>query len=346
MSDAAYNQFKASGTDMKAIVATAKGGAEVLLMQDVPLAWPAGSNDVLVRLRAAALNPADVFFRQFGGYVESSTPFILGHDGAGVIEAVGSAVAVLKPGDRVCFCHGGIGGAPGTYAEFAVVPAELVVVIPARLDFLTAAAVPLVFITLAESLDERADLKSGESALIHAGAGGTGHIGVQLAKLRGARVATTISNDRKAALAKDLGADLVIAYRDQDFVAATLNWSAGRGLDVALDNIGGPVLLRTFQAMAPYGRVVTLMGVAGDTEQSTAYNNNLSIHNVMMLTPMWRGLRERLRAQARYVQEGLALVAEGKLRVIIDRIFPLQDAAAAHRYLESGQAVGKVVLSL
>jgi NADPH:quinone reductase len=210
---------------MKAIVATGKGGSNVLELRDVPLPWPAASGDVLVRLRAAAVNPADVFFRRLGGYVERPGPFILGHDGAGTVEAVGAEVAGVIPGDRVCFCYGGIGATYGTYAEYAVIPADVLAIIPAEVDFVTAAALPLVFITLAESLYDWGDVKTGEFVLIHAGAGGTGHIGVQLARLRGARVATTVSSARKAALAKDLGAELAISYRDQDFVAAAMDWA-------------------------------------------------------------------------------------------------------------------------
>jgi NADPH:quinone reductase len=331
---------------MKAVVATAKGGPEVLVPQQVDLPWPGGSGDVLVRLKAAALNPADVWFRKLGGYLEPAGPFILGHDGAGIVEATGSDVPNVKPGDRVCFCYGGIGGAPGTYAEFAVVPADLLAVIPDKVDFITAAAVPLVLITLSEALADRARVLPGESVLIHAGAGGTGHIGVQLAKLRGARVATTVSGESKANLVHELGADLAIPYREKDFVAAAMDWTAGHGLDVALDNVGADIMLQTFKAMAPYGRVVTLMGTPGDTPETNAYNGNLTIHNVMMLTPMWLGLSDRLRSQAAHVREGLRLVADGKLRVIVDQVFALNEAGAAHAYLESGRAVGKVALSI
>jgi NADPH2:quinone reductase len=331
---------------MKAIVATGKGGSEVLEARDVPLPWPAGSGDVLVRLRAAAVNPADIFFRQSGGYVERPGPFILGHDGAGTVEAIGTEVVGLTPGDRVCFCYGGIGATYGTYAEYAVIPADVLAIIPPEVDFITAAALPLVFITLAESLYDRGDVKAGEFVLIHAGAGGTGHIGVQLAKFRGARVATTVSSARKAGLAKDLGAELAISYRDQDFVAAAMDWTNARGVDVAFDNVGPETMQKTFKAMAPYGRVVTLTGTPSDTSESDAYNANLTIHNVMMLTPMWRGLPERLRAQARHVRQGLVLLAERKLRVVVDRVFRLHEAAAAQDYLEGGQAVGKIALSI
>jgi NADPH2:quinone reductase len=331
---------------MTAIVATGRGGPELLEAQTVPLGWPRGPHDVLVRLKAAALNPADVYFRRLGAYLQSEAPLILGHDGAGVVEAVGPRVTQVKPGDAVCFCYGGIGGDPGTYAEFAVVRDELLVPKPESIDFATAAALPLVAITLGESLFERARLRPGEHVLIHAGAGGTGHVGIQFARIAGARVATTVSTSAKAELAAELGAERPILYREEDFVAAAREWTAGRGLDVLLDNVGPEVLQQSLRAMTYYGRVVTLTGTPADDAEGTAYNANLTIHNVMMLTPMWQGLRPRLRRQTNHVRKALTWLAEGKLRVIIDRVFPLADAAAAHRHLESGKAVGKVVLSI
>jgi NADPH2:quinone reductase len=331
---------------MCAVVATGRGGPEVLDPQQVPLPWPRRADDVLVRLKAAGLNPADVYFRRFGPYIEPAGPLILGHDGAGLVEAVGARVRRFKPGDEVCFCNGGIGGDSGTYAEFAVVPEAQLVAKPAKVDFVLAAALPLVAITLLEALHERARLKRGEHVLIHAGAGGTGHLGVQLAKLAGARVATTVSGDRKAVLAAELGADLVVRYREQDFVAETRPWTRGRGLDVALDNVGPEIMQRTFAAMAPYGRVVTLTGTPADSADGAAYNGNLTIHNVMMLTPMWRGLRPRLRRQAALVGRAMDQLAAGQLRLVVDRVFALGEAADAHRHLETGQAVGKVVLTI
>ena len=331
---------------MRAIVATGLGEPDVLELRSVPLHWPRGPGDVLVRLKAAGVNPADAYFRRFGPYVRSEGPFIPGHDGAGEVEAVGAQVRRFKPGDAVCFCDGGIGGDPGTYAEFAVVPSSRLVRKPPHVDFVQAAALPLVAITLWESLYERARVRPGEQVLIHAGAGGTGHIGIQFARLAGARVATTVSTQAKATLAAELGAELVIRYREQDFVAAVKDWTKERGLDVALDNLGAESMQRTFSAMAPYGRVVTLMGTPGDTAEGAAYNGNLTIHNVMMLTPLWRGLTTRLRQQADRVQKSMTLLAEGKLRVVIDQVFPMTEAAAAHRYLESGKATGKVVLTV
>src|SRR5579871_374522 len=331
---------------MRAIVATRLGGPEVLELTEVPLLWPRGPGDVLVRLKAAALNPADAYFRRFGPYLHPGRPFVPSHDGAGVVEAVGPLVRRFKPGDAVCFCNGGIGGEPGTYAEYAVVPSGQLVRKPDGMDFHQAAALPLVGITLWESLCDRARVKPGEHVLIHAGAGGTGHIGIQLARLAGAHVATTVSTPAKAKLAAELGAELVISYREQDFVAATRDWTKGRGLDVAFDNVGPDVMQRTFSAMKPYGRVVTLMGTPGDTADGAAYNGNLTIHNVMMLTPMWRGLTAALHRQADRVRRSIDLLANGKLRLAIDRVFPLAEAAAAHRRLESGESIGKIVLAM
>jgi NADPH2:quinone reductase len=329
---------------IKAVVATAQGGPEVLRMRDVEMEWPRRPDDVLVELRAAALNPADVFFRQLGGYVSGDNPLVLGHDGMGIVKAIGDRVSSVRIGDRVCFCNGGIGSEFGTYAEAAVVPEWQLARVPDSVDDFTAAALPLVGITCWEALYDRARVSAGEFVLIHGGAGGTGHVAVQLAALRGARVAATVSTPQKAEFVNELGAELAIRYRDQDFVEAALGWS--RGVNVAFDNAGAQVMQRTFRAMAAYGRVVTLMGTPGDDAESTAYNMNLSIMNVMMLTPMWKGLKDRLREQAEIVRQVLGLVAQGRLKIRHAATFPLAQAGDAHALLESGQAIGKVTLRI
>jgi NADPH2:quinone reductase len=310
----------------------------------VELAWPRGPSDVLVELRGAALNPADVFFRQLGGYLAGPEPFVLGHDGMGVVKEVGAAVTHVKPGDRVCFCNGGIGGTMGTYAEAAVVPEWQLARVPDAVDDITAAALPLVAITCWESLYERAAVQPGEHILVHGGAGGTGHVAVQLAALQGARVAATVSSPEKARIALDFGVEMAINYRERDFGEEALNWSGG--LQVAFDNAGAEVMQKTYRAMAPYGRVVTLMGIAADDADMNAYNLNLTLHNVMMLTPMWKGLTDRLKAQATIVGKALQLVAEGKLRLLLSESFALADAGKAQAFLESGKAVGKVTLRI
>jgi len=332
--------------DMHAMIMTEPGEPEVLRPASVPLAWPAGPDQVLVRLKAAGLNPADAYFRRFGPYCGDGKNCILGHDGAGVVEEVGAGVKAFKAGDPVCFYHGGIGATPGTYAGYAVVPEALLVPKPDSVGFTEAAALPLVFITLWESLNERAGVKKGEFVLIHGGAGGTGHIGVQVARLLGGRVAATVSSGTKADFVTALGAERPILYREEDFVAAARAWTGGNGLDVALDNVGGEIMQRTYAAMAAYGRIVTLMGTPADTQGDDAYNGNLTIHNVMMLTPMWRGLQARLREQAGMVRQGIAWLAEGRLKVHVGKTFPLGEAAAAHRFLESGGVTGKLVLTM
>ena len=329
---------------IKAVVATSLGGPEVLKLRDVELLWPRGPNDVLVELHVAALNPADVFFRQLGGYLSSDQPFVLGHDGMGVVKAIGSAVTYVKTGDRVCFCNGGIGGTMGTYAEAAVVPEWQLAKLSSAIDDVTAAALPLVSIACWESLYDRAALSAGEHVLVHGGAGGTGHVAVQLATLRGGRVAATVSSTEKASIVKDLGAELAINYRENDFVSEALSWSGG--MDVAFDNAGSEVMQRTFKAMRPYGRVVTLMGTPSDDADLTAYNLNLTIHNVMMLTPMWKDLEPQLRKQGAIVREAVSLVTDGKLKIRHVESFSLAEAARAQAFLESGRATGKVTLQI
>ena len=329
---------------IKAIVTDGLGGPDVLKLQDIELDWPQGDKDVLVELRAASLNPADIFFRQLGGYLSGPQPFVLGHDGMGVVKAVGTAVTSLAVGDRVCFCNGGIGGVIGTYAEAVVVPDWQLARIPDSVDDLTAAALPLVAITAWESIVDRAQTKPGEFVLIHGGSGGTGHVAIQIARHMGAIVATTISSAEKAGIASALGAELAINYRESDFVAKALAWSGG--INVAFDNVGAETMQRTFLAMAPYGRVVTLMGMPGDDADLTAYNLNLTIHNVMMLTPMWKRLNLRLAEQANILRGALELVAKGKLSIRHAATFPLAEAGKAHSFLESGEAIGKVTLQI
>ncbi len=218
--------------------------------------------------------------------------------------------------------------------------------IPDGVSFETAAALPLVAITAVEALCERGAVKPGETLLVHGGAGGTGHMAIQIGRLAGARVAATVSNAAKADLAQSLGAEKTIDYRSADFASDARAWSGGKGLDTAFDNQGGETLQKTFKAMAIYGRISTLIGMPGDDAETTAYNMNLTLHNVMMLTPMWLGLTDRLVAQRRIVEQALVDVAAGRLRAHIQDTFSLAEVAAAHRKLEAGGTTGKIVLSI
>jgi len=332
--------------ETQAMVMTGAGAPEVLKPGTIALDWNPKGSGVLVRLEAASVNPADLYFREYGPYVGAAEGCVLGHDGAGIVEKVGARVKGIKAGDRVAFCNGGVGNTHGTYAHHAVVPASLVAKVPGGVSAMQAAAIALVFITGWESFKERARLRKGERVLVHGGAGGTGHIAIQIARALGARVAATVSTDEKAEIATRAGAEKIIRYRDEDFAQAALEWTGGRGLDAVLDNAGPEVFLQSIQALAPYGRLVTLMGTPGDLEDMTAYNNNLTIHNVMMLTPMWKGLSAHRRRQRRILERALEWLASGKIHVNIAATYPLGEVARAHTALQSEGGRGKIVLTM
>lgn len=322
------------------------GGPEVLELADITLPFDPEGGDVVVRLAAAGVNPADGYFRAYGPYVGDAQGCVLGHDGAGIVAKVGRKVTGVSPGDRVCFCHGGVGGSAGTYARHAVVPGDLVVHVPDAVSLEDAAAIALVFITGWEALVERAALAAEDLVLIHGGAGGTGQMATQIARALGARVATTISSPEKARLAQAAGAELAINYHETDFIEAVMNWSGGKGVRAVLDNIGGQGFQQSLRVLEPYGQMVTLMGTPGDLEDGTAYNANLTIHNVMMLTPMWKGLHPHLLRQAAILRRAMAWLADKTVFVRLQASFPLHEAARAHALLDSGHGSGKIILTM
>lgn len=330
----------------KAMVMRKAGGPEVMDYGDITLPWDPDGGSVLVRLVAAGVNPADSYFRAYGPYVGAAQGCVLGHDGAGIVEAVGRGAKGVAPGDRVCFCYGGVGANAGTYARHAVMPADLVVSVPDRVSLHDAAAIALVFITGWEAMVERAAVAAGDLVLIHGGAGGTGQMATQIARARGARVATTVSSPEKALLSRAAGAERTINYRDEDFVAAVMGWSGGAGVRAVLDNIGGEGFQQSLRVLEPYGQMVTLMGTPGDLEDGTAYNANLTIHNVMMLTPMWKGLHPHLKRQAAILRRAMDWLAEGTVFVRLQASFPLREAARAHDLLESEHGSGKIILTM
>lgn len=330
----------------EAMVMRAAGGPEVMEYRSFDLNWDPDGADVLVRLLAAGVNPADTFFRSLGPYIGMAEGCVLGHDGAGIVQAVGHRAIGVSTGDRVCFCHGGVGGVAGTYARHAVVPADSLVKVPDAVSLEDAAAIALVFITGWEAMVERAGVGHGDLVLIHGGAGGTGQMATQIARARGARVATTVSSAAKADLSLAAGAERAIRYKDEDFIAAVMDWSGGQGVTAVLDNIGGDGFLTSLKVLQPYGHIVTLMGTPGDLPDGTAYNANLTIHNVMMLTPMWMGLRPHLRRQAAILQRAMDWLAEDRIFVRIQDRFALREAARAHMALESAVGSGKIILTM
>lgn len=331
---------------MKAVLMTAAGSPDVLQVASVSEPTIQQDTELRVRLKAAGVNPIDTKLRQRGTFYPDRMPAILGCDGAGIVESVGAAVQQFRPGDEVYFCNGGVGGHPGNYAEWAIVDARFAAHKPTSLTFAQAAAAPLVLITAWEALYDRARLQAGQRVLIHAGAGGVGHVAVQLAKLQGASVCTTVSTPDKAEFVRDLGADEVIFYKDTDFAEATLNWTGGRGVDVAFDTVGGPVLGQTFPAVQVYGDVVTILEPDPATNWKVARTRNQRLSFELMLTPMLHGLIDEQQAQAKILDQCARLIDQGHLQIHVSQTMPLAEAAQAHRSLEAGGTIGKIVLAI
>jgi NADPH2:quinone reductase len=331
---------------MKAMVMTATGGPEVLGLRDLPLPTLRGPRDLLVRLRAAGVNPVDTKLRARGTFYPERMPAILGCDGAGVVADVGSEVRRFRPGDDVYFCNGGIGGETGCYAEYTVVDERHAAAKPRAVDFATAAAAPLVLITAWESLYDRGRLHADHTVLIHAGAGGVGHVAVQLARRSGGRVCATVGSPEKAALVRALGAEETVLYREVDFDDAVLSWTDGVGVDVALDTVGGTTFAKTFPAVRHYGDLVTLLQPPADVDWKVARLRNLRVSLELMLTPMYDGLEDALAHQADILAQCAHLIDTGHLRLHVSRRFPLEDAAEAHRLIEAGGVTGKLVLEI
>ncbi len=331
---------------MRAIELRETGGPEVLQLVERPKPVVAGPTDVLVRLAAAGVNPVDTKIRSRGPLIPDGLPMVPGCDGAGVVEAVGTGVSGLKPGDEVWLCHGGLGGPVGNYAEYILADAAGVRPKPAALGFAEAAAAPLVLITAWEALFDRGRLQPGQRVLIHAGAGGVGHVAIQLAHLAGARVAATVSSPEKADLVHGLGAEYTINYREEDLVEAVMDWTGGRGVDVAFDTVGPEVFRRTLPAMAHYGTLVTILDPGADQDLKEARNRNLCLGFTLMLTPMLRDLPEARAHQREILDHCAAHCERGELRIQVSATLPLAEAAEAHRRIESGHTSGKLVLTL
>ncbi|WP_066424833.1 zinc-dependent alcohol dehydrogenase family protein [Anabaena sp. 4-3] len=329
---------------MKAVLMTAPGSPEVLQLREVPKPSILSNTEVLVRLIAAGVNPIDTKLRQRGTFYPEQMPAILGCDGAGIVEAVGAGVQKFRPGDAVYFCNGGLGGSYGNYAEYTVVDERFAAHKPDSLSFAQAAAAPLVLITAWEALYERGRLAPGDKVLIHGGAGGVGHVAIQLAKLKGASVATTVSSEDKARFVKQLGADYVIFYKQTDFVQAALDWTNGEGVDLAFDTVGGETLHKTFPSVRIYGDIVTILEPNANTVWKVARNRNLRIGLELMLTPMLLGLTEAQQHHGEILTECAQLFDQGKLNVCVHHQFPLEEAVKAHTLLEAGAITGKIVL--
>ncbi len=328
---------------MKAIVIEHFGAPDVFQERDLPT--PLVSCDrVLIRVAATSVNPADLKIRQGAvADIAPDFPAILHGDVAGVIESVGEGVTKFKVGDEVYGCAGGVKGTSGALAEYLLADPDLIAPKPKSLTMAEAAALPLVSITAWEGLIDRAKIRSGQTVLIYGGTGGVGHMGIQLAKWAGAKVYATVSSEEKAAIARSLGADVTINYRQtpvEDFVAEHTN---GKGFDAVFDTVGNNNLQNAFKAAKLNGTVVSTVSLSKQ-DLTLLHAKGLTLHLVYMLIPMLHQINRAY--HGKILAELADLVDKGRVRPLIDaRSFTFNDIAAAHTYAESGKAIGKVVLS-
>jgi tumor protein p53-inducible protein 3 len=323
---------------MKAIIVQGDPGQPQLVWADVP--DPVyGPDEVLVAVKATAVNRADLSQARGNYPPPPGVTDILGLEMAGVIAAVGERVTGWQIGDRVCALLPG-----GGYAELAAVPQGLLLPVPAQWDFAQAAAVPEVWLTAFVNLFLEGGLQAGETVLIHAGASGVGTAAIQLAVQAGATPYVTAGNEAKLAACRELGATLAIHYHSQDFLEAVMSVTDGRGVDLILDPVGGNYLERNVRALAEYGRLVNiglLGGAQGALDMGLLLRRSLRLVG-SRLRP--RPLAEKIAITRQFQERFWTLLLDGRLRPIIDRHFPLPEAQAAHAYVAQNKNIGKVIL--
>lgn len=330
---------------MHSILMIKAGTPDVLEYQEIETPEIKLDSELLIHIQAAGVNPLDTKLRQ-GLYPMDNLPAVLGCDGSGIVEAIGSEVSKFKVGDEVYFFHGGIGPIQGNYAEFRTIEERFVAHKPESLNFTEAAAAPLALITAWEALHDRVQIKAGQNVFINAGAGGVGHLAIQLAKIVGANVCTTASSEEKADFVRSLGADMVINYKEQDFVAAIMNWTDGKGVDIVMDNVGGEWIEKSFPAVAHYGQFVTLLQPDKETDWTVARQRNIGIHLEIMLSPLLFDLQDAQKHQTFILEECARYFDAGKLKIHISKSMPLAEAATAHTDIETGTTTGKIVLTM
>lgn len=323
---------------MHAITVTAPGGPEVLRWEEVPDPVP-GSGEVLIRVAASAVNRADLLQRQ-GLYPPppGASP-LLGLECSGAIAALGDGVTGWTAGQPVCALLAG-----GGYAELAVAPVGQLLPVPTGVPPEDAAGLPEVACTVWSNLIDAGGLAAGHRLLVHGGASGIGTLAIQTGVALGARVAVTVGSDEKASLCRALGAELAVNYREQDFVSAVED--AFGGADLILDNMGAAYLERNLNALAPDGRLMVI-GLQGGARAELDLGALLRRRGaVFALALRSRSAADKARIVAGVRGDLWPLIESGRIRTTTSRRFPLRDAAAAHRHLESGANTGKVILTV
>jgi NADPH2:quinone reductase len=314
---------------MKAVYVEQPGGVENLKYGDLPKPV-AGPGQALVKIVASGVNYIDVYFRK--GVYPAPPPIVLGNEGAGTVEEVGADVKTVAPGDRVAYAM-----ARGSYAEYAVVPAWQLVKIPAAVDFETAAAAMLQGMTAHYLTHSTYPLKPGDSCLIHAAAGGTGRLIVQMAKMLGARVVATVGSAEKAKEARDCGADEVVIYTQEDFTAKA------KGMHVVYDSVGQSTFMKSLDCLRPRGMMVSFGNASGPVTDFAPLilSQKGSLYLTRPTLANYSSTADELDWRATDV---LNWIGQGKLKLHIHKAYALADAADAHRDLESRKTTGKLLL--
>ena len=322
---------------MKCIQVKVPGGPENMQLVDAPTPTP-GPQQALVKIAASGVNFIDVYFRM--GLYKADLPVTLGSEAAGTVEAVGPGVTEVAPGDRVAYAM-----ARGSYAEYAVVPAWQLVKIPGHVEFTVAAAAMLQGMTAHYLTHSTYPLKSGDTCLVHAAAGGTGGLIVQMAKMLGARVFGTVSTDAKAQIAREHGADETILYTQQDFEAEARRLTGGRGVDVVYDSVGRTTFDKSLGSLRPRGTMALFGQSSGPVPpfDPIILNAKGSLFLTRPGLPSHLLTRDELLWRAGDV---LGWIDAGKLKLRIDSTYPLAEAAAAHRALEGRHTTGKLLLTV
>ena len=320
---------------MQAIQILTTGSADVLTLRDLPTPTP-GPGEALIRIKASGVNFIDTYFRE--GRYPAHLPYTLGQEGSGIVESIGPNVTDIKPGDQVAWC-----GIPGTYAQFAVAPTSRLVPIPEGVSFNDAAAALTQGITAHYLTHSTYAIQPGDEVLIHAGAGGTGLLFIQMAKSLGARVITTVSTEEKAALARSAGADDIILYTKEDFAARVKQLTNGRGLPVVYDSVGKTTFDKSLEVLRPRGMMVLFGGSSGAVPPFDLIKLS-TLGSLYVTRPTLKdyvATRTDLESRATDV---LNSVANGSLKLRIEHVYPLADAARAQRDLESRKTTGKLLL--
>ena len=326
---------------MTAIEISSPGPPEVLRAVERPDPIP-GAGEVLIHVAAAGVNRPDVMQRQGAYPPPAGVTDIPGLEVAGVIESLGDGVSDWRVGDTVCALVAG-----GGYATKCVAPAPQCLPVPASLDLLSAAAIPETFFTVWTNVFERGRLQPGDSALFHGGSSGIGTTAIQLAAARGARVFATAGSDAKCRVCESLGAERAINYRTEDFVAVVRELTGGRGVDLILDIVGGSYVNRDLAALAMDGRLLVIGFMAGEPAASIDLRRVLGRRLTITgsaLRP--RSVQDKGEIAGALRREVWPLLERGVVKPIVYRTFPLAEAAAAHRLMESSEHIGKIVLTI